>query len=234
VVHSEKVGPSIVEQIELATDIGYSEREPVYAVISCVGASLLSSGKLCEQPLSFEQQSLRASRIRDVLPSHLLKRRITGREIHDGARLLPWNWAAAREVATMNVMRVVDRIARIRIVLNGIDPTIWRRVQVPLTTSLKGLHDVIQAVMPFENYMLMGEHEIALIFADVRLSGAMDGVALAWEVKLRWPGLPVILTSGLPRELVGDLPLGVDYMLKPWQPLNLLVAAKQALAARHG
>ena len=54
------------------------------------------------------------------------------------------------------------------------------------------------------------------------------------EVKLRWPGLPVILTSGLPRELVGELPLGVDYMLKPWQPLNLLVAAKQALAARHG
>ena len=42
-------------------------------------------------------------------------------------------------------------IARIRIELNGIDPTIWRSVEVPLTTSLKGLHDVIQAVMPFEN-----------------------------------------------------------------------------------
>ena len=67
---------------------------------------------------------------------------------------LPWNWAAAREIATISVMRVVDRIARIRIELNGIDPTIWRRVEVPLTTSLKGLHDVIQSVMPFENYHL--------------------------------------------------------------------------------
>jgi Plasmid pRiA4b ORF-3-like protein len=51
-------------------------------------------------------------------------------------------------------MNFADRIARTRIELNGIEPIIWRRVQVPLTTSLKGLHDVIQAVMPFENYHL--------------------------------------------------------------------------------
>ena len=49
---------------------------------------------------------------------------------------------------------MIDRIARIRIELKDIDPTIWRRVEVPLTTSLRGLHDVIQAVMPFENYHL--------------------------------------------------------------------------------
>jgi hypothetical protein len=51
-------------------------------------------------------------------------------------------------------MTRTDSIARIHIELNGIDPTIWRRVEVPLTTSLKGLHDVIQAVMPFDNYHL--------------------------------------------------------------------------------
>jgi hypothetical protein len=51
-------------------------------------------------------------------------------------------------------MTRTDSIARIRIELNGIDPTIWRSVEVPLTTSLKGLHDVIQAVMPFENRYL--------------------------------------------------------------------------------
>ena len=80
--------------------------------------------------------------------------------------------------------------------------------------------------------MLIGGREVAMIFADVRLPGVMDGVDLAWEVKLRWPLLPVILTSGLPRERVGDLPLGVDYMPKPWQPLNVLIAAEQALASR--
>jgi CheY-like chemotaxis protein len=71
--------------------------------------------------------------------------------------------------------------------------------------------------------LLIGGREVAMIFADVRLPGAMGGVDLAWEVKL----LPVILTSGLPRERVGDLPLGVDYMPKPWQPLNVLIAANR-------
>ena len=56
--------------------------------------------------------------------------------------------------------------------------------------------------------MLIGGREVTMILADVRLPGAMDGVDLAWEVKLRWPLLPVILTSGFPCERVGDLPLG--------------------------
>jgi len=80
--------------------------------------------------------------------------------------------------------------------------------------------------------MLIGGREVAMIFADVRLPGAMGGIDLAWEVKLRWPLLPVILTSGFPCERVGDLPLGVAYMPKPWQPLNVLIAAEQALASR--
>ena len=80
--------------------------------------------------------------------------------------------------------------------------------------------------------MLMGGQEIAMIFADIRLRGVMDGIDLAREVKMRWPLLPVILTSGHPRERVGELPPGVDYMPKPWQPLNVLIAAKRALASR--
>ena len=83
--------------------------------------------------------------------------------------------------------------------------------------------------------MLIGGREIAMVFADVRLPGAMGGVDLAWEVKLRWPLLPVILTSGHPLERIRELPPGVAYMPKPWQPLNVLIAAEQASApARHG
>ncbi len=51
-------------------------------------------------------------------------------------------------------MTFVDRIARVRIELEDIDPVVWRRVDVPLTTSLRGLHEIIQAVMLFENYHL--------------------------------------------------------------------------------
>jgi len=78
--------------------------------------------------------------------------------------------------------------------------------------------------------LLIGGPEVAMILAEVRLRGVIDGIDLAREVKLRWPLLPVILTSGLPRDRVGVLPLGVGYMAKPWQPLGVLVAAKQALA----
>jgi DNA-binding NtrC family response regulator len=82
--------------------------------------------------------------------------------------------------------------------------------------------------------MLMGERDIAMIFADVLLPGAMDGVDLAWEVRLRWPLLPMVLTSGHPRVRIRELPPGVAYMSKPWQPLNVLVFAEQALAYSRG
>ena len=79
--------------------------------------------------------------------------------------------------------------------------------------------------------MLLRGRDISMIFADVRLPGAMDGIDLAWEVKLRWPLLPVVLTSGHPCDRAGDLPAGVDYMPKPWRPLNLLIVAEEALAS---
>ena len=76
--------------------------------------------------------------------------------------------------------------------------------------------------------LLIGGREVAMIFADVRLRGVMDGIDLAREVKLRWPLLPMILTSGHPLERIRELPPGVACMPKPWQPL----AAEQALASR--
>ena len=82
--------------------------------------------------------------------------------------------------------------------------------------------------------MLLRGQDVAMIFADIRLPGVMDGVDLAREVKLRWPHLTVILTSGDPGERLNHLPPGVQYMPKPWQPLNVLMVAERArLAARR-
>lgn len=58
------------------------------------------------------------------------------------------------ETHGIGIMTSNERIARIHIKLDHIKPVIWRRVEVPITTSLKGLHDVIQAVMLFEDYHL--------------------------------------------------------------------------------
>jgi hypothetical protein len=45
-----------------------------------------------------------------------------------------------------------ERIARIRIALDDIEPEIWRRVDVPLELNLRSLHDVIQAAMGWQDY----------------------------------------------------------------------------------
>jgi CheY-like chemotaxis protein len=54
--------------------------------------------------------------------------------------------------------------------------------------------------------LLIGGREVAMIFADVRLRGVMDGIDLAREVKMRWPLLPVILTSGYSPCLFAERP----------------------------
>jgi CheY-like chemotaxis protein len=83
--------------------------------------------------------------------------------------------------------------------------------------------------------MLMRGAEVAMIFADIRLPGVMDGVDLAREVKMRWPHLTVVLTSGNPGDRLKQLPPGVLYLPKPWQPLNVLMVAERArLSARRG
>jgi hypothetical protein len=53
-------------------------------------------------------------------------------------------------------------ILRIRIVLEDIEPPVWRRVLVPADMNLARLHDVIQAAMGWEDYHLhlfhVGDH----------------------------------------------------------------------------
>jgi hypothetical protein len=59
----------------------------------------------------------------------------------------------------------------------------------------------------------------------------MDGVDLARELKMRWPHLAVVLTSGNPGTRLVHLPPGVEYMPKPWQPSNLRIVAERARSA---
>jgi len=82
--------------------------------------------------------------------------------------------------------------------------------------------------------MLLRGKDVAMIFADVRLSGEMDGIGLAREVKMRWPHLVVVLTSGSAVDHLGQLPPGVEYMPKPWKALDVLTAAERARSAPGG
>src|SRR3546814_10213984 len=65
---------------------------------------------------------------------------------------------------------MTDQIARIRITLEDMKPAIWRRVELPVTNSLKTLHLAIQACMLFENYHLfrfeVGDAAYGIRFRD--------------------------------------------------------------------
>jgi DNA-binding NtrC family response regulator len=71
--------------------------------------------------------------------------------------------------------------------------------------------------------------EVAMMFADVRLPGTMDGVQLARAACKLWPTVRVVLTSGDPSAHSEDLPEGVTFMPKPWRGLDVLVQAEKAI-----
>jgi CheY-like chemotaxis protein len=70
--------------------------------------------------------------------------------------------------------------------------------------------------------------DIALIFADIRLPGLLDGVDLAQRVKVLWPRILMVVTSGYPGARVDALPENVVYMPKPWLALDVLMQAEHA------
>ena len=75
--------------------------------------------------------------------------------------------------------------------------------------------------------------EVAMMFADVRLPGEMDGVQLAKAACTLWPTIRIVLTSGDPGAVSDDLPDGVTFMPKPWRGLDVLVEAERAVRNRR-
>jgi ADP-ribose pyrophosphatase YjhB (NUDIX family) len=81
--------------------------------------------------------------------------------IHGG---VPAEEQHVRVAGMGQLMSASERIARLRVELDEIEPVIWREFKLPLSTSLKGLHNVIQAVMPWQGCHLyelrVGENQL--------------------------------------------------------------------------
>jgi CheY-like chemotaxis protein len=63
--------------------------------------------------------------------------------------------------------------------------------------------------------MLERGEKFDLVFSDVAMPGAMDGFGLAHAVRRRYPGVPILLTSGLttPNEAADE---GILLLRKPY------------------
>jgi CheY-like chemotaxis protein len=72
------------------------------------------------------------------------------------------------------------------------------------------------------------EQEIDVLFTDVRMPGAMNGMELARVAKRERPRLHVIITSGFyGRE---ELPKGANFLSKPWSAVDLVSKILRAAA----
>lgn len=91
--------------------------------------------------------------------------------------------------------------------------------------------DVVTCATGDEAVALLRERggEVAMVFTDVDLPGAMDGVALARAVRTLWPGIRLVVTSGRAAVRDEDLSGDVVHLRKPWNALDVLVQVDHAV-----
>ena len=71
--------------------------------------------------------------------------------------------------------------------------------------------------------VLEGTEEVHLLFSDVVMPGAISGLELADQVRERWPGLPILLTTGYMEQMPGrDDRDALPVLAKPYHQADLL------------
>jgi hypothetical protein len=87
---------------------------------------------------------------------------------------------------------------------------------------------------PWDDPDTRDREKFPLTLADGLRTAFGDAVSTAPPARLAaLMRLPMILTSGHPPDRGGDLPSGVIYTPRPWQPLEVLIAAEEAIASAY-
>ena len=77
---------------------------------------------------------------------------------------------------------------------------------------------------------LEADAEVQLLFTDVNLPGTIDGLALAWQARDRWPHIGIIIVSGtaMPQH---ELPADCRFHRKPYDPDSVVSHARELTSA---
>jgi len=82
-----------------------------------------------------------------------------------------------------------------------------------------------------ESVALLERHgDIRVLFTDIDMPGAMDGRALAWAVRRRWPPVVIVMASGHMTPAAEEMPAGAVFLRKPYPPSHLIRALLTAAA----
>jgi CheY-like chemotaxis protein len=77
---------------------------------------------------------------------------------------------------------------------------------------------------------ILEAENVGLVFSDIMMPGAMDGVALARAIRQRHPAMPVLLVSGS-NKLVETAQQDFATLQKPYQPAELRRAISSLLGS---
>ena len=78
--------------------------------------------------------------------------------------------------------------------------------------------------------LLEARRDITVVFTDIEVPGAMDGLRLAQAVRGRWPPIKIIATSGRCVVRDGDLPSGGRFLQKPYSSTQISSALMELTA----
>ena len=92
---------------------------------------------------------------------------------------------------------------------------------------------VLESASAEEALMLLETRpDVQVLFTDVNMPGALDGLGLAQTVHNRSPEISILIGSGRIRPGPAELPPGARFIAKPYAP-SALTDAVRALAQGH-
>jgi len=77
--------------------------------------------------------------------------------------------------------------------------------------------------------LLEADSNVQLLFTDINMPGAIDGLALARQVHARWPHIRIMVTST--RLAAPEMPAGSRYYQKPYSAAAVVKHAQELASA---
>ena len=77
--------------------------------------------------------------------------------------------------------------------------------------------------------VLADQPRVHVLFTDINMPGALDGLDLAREVHERWPAIKLVVTSGRLRPSDSEIPDSGRFIAKPYSPEALVEEIYEAI-----
>jgi len=104
------------------------------------------------------------------------------------------------------------------------EPLLWAYVRELLEEAG---HEVEEAACADEAIVLLEQGAIGFVITDIEMPGRLNGLDLAWMIRVRWPTLPVVVASGRRLPKPDDLPANIPVLTKPFSAERLLDVIRQ-------